>query len=186
MVTSNLGIDLIKHFESFFAEAYLCPAGIPTIGWGTIEYPNRQSVKLGDKCTREEADAYLAHELVGIQTEVLRMTEGCKLSQARFDALVSFAYNLGWNRLEGSSLLKRLRINQEDEDIIGSQNMKYQEWGRGGQFIKWNKVNGMTNKGLVRRRKAESWLYATGMNRFFEEMLVDTAEPQTYVSVKKI
>jgi GH24 family phage-related lysozyme (muramidase) len=100
---------------------------------------------------------------------------------------VSFAYNLGVFRLEKSTLLKRILQNQDDENIMGSQNMKYQEWGRGGQFIKWNKVDGETNKGLVRRRKAEAWLYATGANRFFEEMLGDRImTPEDYVRFKKI
>ena len=52
---SSKGVELIKSFEGLFLKAYLCPANVPTIGYGTIRYPDGSKVKLGDVCT--EADA---------------------------------------------------------------------------------------------------------------------------------
>ncbi len=76
---SNKGIDLIKSFEGYYANAYLCPANVPTIGWGTIRYPNGQKVKMGDKCTIEQATTYLINDLKGFESSVDAMCVDCHL-----------------------------------------------------------------------------------------------------------
>jgi lysozyme len=186
MTTSPLGIELIQHFEMCFLKAYQCPAGVWTIGWGTIEYPDKRKVRQGDTCTQVEADAYFQAELAEKEKAVAEMfhelDDAAQLSQPQFDALVSFAYNLGVERLKGSSLRKYILRRESQKLIVGNDGMDYRVFAQNGRFIIWNKVNGFVNKGIVRRRKAEAWLYATGVNRFFEEMLADkTTEPREYV-----
>jgi lysozyme len=186
MTTSPQGLALIKHFESFFPKAYLCSAGVPTIGWGTIEYPDQKAVALGDTCTRDQADEWLQFELKEKEAAVLALTEGVELAQHQFDALVSFAYNVGIDNLKRSRLLRKLKVDSNDKTIVGSQNMTYGEWGRGGEFLRWCNAAGTPNRGLLRRRKAEAWLFATAQNRFFEEILTDKREASSFITIKKI
>jgi len=142
---SNKGIDLIKSFEGYYPNAYLCPANVPTIGWGTIRYPNGQKVKMGDKCTIEQATAYLINDLKGFESSVDAMCVD-SLNQSQFDALVSFTYNLGAGNLKSSTLLKKVNINPLDPTIKA-------------EFLKWNKAGGKVLAGLTRRREAEANLY---------------------------
>jgi lysozyme len=186
MVTSHQGIALIKHFESFFDTAYLCAAGVPTIGWGTVAYPDGRDVQLGETCTRDQAEEWLLFELKEKEVAVTRLTEGIILSQPRFDALVSFAYNMGIGSLERSTLLRKLRVNQNDETIWGDENMKVINFGRGGEFLRWCRVEKGYNLGLIRRRKAEAWLYATGGTRYFEDMLALSYDATFYINKAKI
>lgn len=174
MTTSEQGIDLIQHFEKCFLKAYQCPAMVWTIGWGTIEYPDGRAVKQGNTCTQLEADLYMQTELAQKERGVLGLLGETPISQPQFDALVSFAYNLGTAALAKSTLLKRILENPTNEkDIIGSDNMSAQFFGKNGQFLRWINVKGKPSLGLIRRRKAEAWLYSTGVNRFFEEIVSD-------------
>ena len=177
MVISHLGIQLIKHFESFFDTAYLCPAQVWTIGWGTTVYPTGKEVAQGDKCTREEAEVFLAYDMTAFSKTIAELTKDIVLSQAQFDALVSLAYNIGANAFEGSTLLRLLRADVHNARIVGDGNLKWQVFGRDGQFLRWTLVNRRRNKGLIRRRKAEAWLFATGFSRFFEEMNTEVSIP---------
>jgi lysozyme len=170
MEISEKGLRLIKHFESYFDTAYLCAANVPTIGWGTTVYADGREVALGDVCTRAQAEVFLQHDMKRFCEGVTALTEGVGLSQLQFDALVAFAYNCGLGALRGSSLLARIKENVHHKDIVGDENMKWQHWGRGGRWILWSRVKGVYNRGLIRRRKAELWLYSTGELRFFEEI----------------
>src|SRR5690349_12536176 len=102
------GLDLIKSFEGLFLKPYLCPAKVPTIGYGTIMYPNGKKVTLQDpEITQAQAEQYLEHEV----NEKAAGVEKCvtiPINQNQFDALVSFAYNLGVGALQKSTLLKLL------------------------------------------------------------------------------
>lgn len=185
MTISILGVSLIKHFENFFDTAYLCPAEVWTIGWGTTIYPNGRKVRKGDKCTREEAEKWLAFDLSEFSEKVAALTEGVELSQPQFDALVSFSYNLGDTAFAKSTLRKRLLINPADKTIVGDESLRWQDFGRGGQFIRWNQVKDKPSRGIIRRRKAEAWLYSTGMNRFFEEISDSPESADFYLSLRK-
>ena len=66
----------------------------------------------------------------------------------QFDALVSFAYNVGVGNFAKSTLLKKVNANPNDPTIRS-------------EFEKWNKANGRVLKGLVTRRKEEADLYFT-------------------------
>ena len=146
MNTSPAGIALISGFESLMLRAYPDPGsrdGTPwTIGWGTTRYPDGRAVQPGDTCTREEADAWLAHDLAAAEAEVNRVVR-VPLSPGQFDALVSFQYNTG--ALGRSTLLRLLNAG----DYAGAA----------AQFARWNKNDGKVLAGLTRRRAAEAALF---------------------------
>lgn len=143
---SNAGLSIIKTYEGFRSNPYLCPAGVPTIGYGATYYANSDKVTLNDSIiTKVQADALLEKMLVRYETGVSRYVKS-NINQNQFDALVSFAYNLGLGALQKSTLLKKVNANPKDKNI------RY-------QFSRWVRANGRVLKGLQRRRKAESQLY---------------------------
>ncbi|MDD2965445.1 MAG: lysozyme [Bacteroidales bacterium] len=150
-------IKLIEHYECSgdvgrYLTAYKCPAGVWTIGIGTTVYPNGTKVKPGDKCTVEQAFEYLRHDLTQAEEDVCQAAK-VQLTQQQFDALVSFTYNLGGLSLKGSTLLKKVNANPNDPTIEA-------------EFNKWVYANKVKLPGLVKRRKAEAWLYFHGINNF--------------------
>jgi lysozyme len=146
---SQDGIDLIKHFEQLSLNAYLCPAGVPTIGWGHTG----KDVKLGSRVTVKEAEELLRLDIADFEEDVNNLVK-VPLTQNQFDALVSFAFNCGSdidadNIAEGlgdSTLLKKLN----GKDYVGAAS----------EFIKWVRAGGRVLAGLVRRRKAEHSLFS--------------------------
>lgn len=145
MKTSKAGLDLIKEFESFRSAPYLCSAGVPTIGYGTTVYPNGIKVKLSDqKITQQLAETFLQHHVNAIEKDVLSLVK-VPLTQNQFDALVSFAYNVGLGAFQDSTLLKLLNAGDID--------------GASKQFERWNKAGGKVSNGLTRRRNAEKALF---------------------------
>lgn len=144
MKPSKNAIDLIKKYEGLYLNAYICPAGVPTIGYGTIRYPDGKAVKLGEKISLKKAEDLLIHEVEKINIPLI-------LNQNQYDALVSFAYNLGMGNLLKSTLYRKCKANPDDPTIKD-------------EFLKWTKarVKGelKTLKGLVRRRTEEYNLYA--------------------------
>lgn len=145
MKTSKAGLDLIKQFESFRAAPYLCSAVVPTIGYGTTVYPNGIKVKLSDqKITQQLAETFLQHHVNVIEKDVSKLVK-VTLTQNQFDALVSFAYNVGIGAFGDSTLLKLL--NAGDIDNASKQ------------FERWNKAGGKVSNGLTRRRNAEKALF---------------------------
>lgn len=139
MKTSQQGVDLIKAHEGFRLNAYLCPAGVPTIGYG-----HTKDVKLGDKITSEQAEKFLIEDLVTAENEANK--HNLNINQNQFDALVSFIFNVGVGNFRKSTLLKRLKANPNDTDIEV-------------QFNRWIYGGGKILPGLVKRRKAEAELY---------------------------
>lgn len=140
MKTSQNGIELIKKFEGCRLETYICPAGVFTIGYGHTG----ADVKSGMKITQEEAETLLKNDLKAFEKGVQRIIKK-ELTQNQFDALVSFAYNLGLENLKKSTLAKL--INQD----------KIKE--AANQFERWVYANGVKLNGLIRRRKAEKELF---------------------------
>jgi len=138
--TSTRGRKLIKDFEVFRSKAYRDPVGIWTIGYGFID-----GVQEGDTITKEDAERRLIDELEKYERGVMEATGG-NVTQSQFDALVSFAYNLGTNALRSSTLLKKVNQNPDDPSIRA-------------EFLKWVNAGGKKLKGLVARRTAESDLY---------------------------
>lgn len=143
MKASQECIDLIKGFEVFRAEAYRCPAGILTIGYG-----HTAGVKKGDRVTESEAEELLRQDIASSEKDVSRLVR-VPLSQNRFDALVSLVFNIGGSQFYSSTLLKKLNANPNDSTIPD-------------EFRKWVKSKGETLPGLVRRRDAEAKLFERG------------------------
>ena len=146
------GLELIKESEQFRAKPYICPAGVPTIGWGTTKYPTGRKVTMSDKpITIGQANTYLAFDCMEIEKAVETLVKH-PLNENQFSALVSFAYNVGINALRNSTLLKKININPFDSSIKA-------------EFQRWNKArNPKTKKlevlgGLTKRREKEANLY---------------------------
>jgi len=140
------GIDLIKSFESLELQAYVCPAGVLTIGYGNTFYEDGKAVKKGDKITAERAKELFENILYKkFVPEVDKLVTG-EVNDNQFSAIVSFAYNVGIDNFGGSTLLKLVNTNPDNPNIAF-------------QFSRWNKGGGKILPGLTRRRKAESDLY---------------------------
>ena len=108
---SAKGFELIKSFEGFRFTAYLCSAGVPTIGYGATYYANDSKVKIGDKITKEQAEILLRKTVRDFEQNVNALLNGTPVNQNQFDALVSFAFNLGTGAL--AKLVTRRRIEAE-------------------------------------------------------------------------
>lgn len=144
--TSKKGIDLIKSFEGLKLKPYLCSAKVPTIGYGSTMYPGGRKVTLSDKAISEQdALLFLSNDLTFFEKQVDSFTTDA-VNQNQFDALVSFAYNLGATALKGSTLLKKVNANPNDPTIRA-------------EFMKWVNAGGRKVQGLVNRRTAEANLY---------------------------
>ena len=139
MTTSNQGKDLIKEFEGLRLDAYRCPAGIPTIGWG-----HTKGVKLGQHITVQQAEDMLVEDIAPIE----RLLNGLKINfrQEQFDALVSWIFNFGEGKFKGSTMYKRIIANAKDEEITD-------------QLVKWINAAGRPLLGLMKRRVAEANLF---------------------------
>src|SRR5690242_15648284 len=94
MRTSRNGIDLIKKYEGCKLKAYLCPANIPTIGFGNTFYEDGRKVKLGDTINQETADELLFN-LVPKFEKIVNSKVKVLINQNQFDALVSHTWNTG-------------------------------------------------------------------------------------------
>ena len=136
-------VNLIKEFEGFRENAYKCPAGVWTIGYGWTH-----GVKEGDTITESEASKLVQKEVDKIAEQIrLSLEYGVfeKLSENQVCALIDFVYNLGIGNFRTSTLRKLIQEgNFEDA---------------GKQFERWNKAGGKVLEGLTRRRIAEKELW---------------------------
>ncbi|MBP5372450.1 MAG: lysozyme [Bacteroidales bacterium] len=139
MRVGNKGIELIKRYEGCRLRAYLCPAGVPTIGYG-----HTAGVKIGDVITGIQAEELLKNDVRPIEAFLSR--QGLTLTQNQFDALVSFCFNCGCGAFQRSSLRKAIVAKAGDDEIREC-------------FLKWTKANGKTLPGLVKRRTDEANLF---------------------------
>jgi len=139
MKISEAGIALVRRFEGCRLHAYLDAVGVPTIGYGSTE-----GVTMGDTITQEEAETLLLEDLARFEKCVNEMVK-VPIDQNAFDALVSFAYNLGCGNLRTSTLLKR--VNEGDFGAAANE------------FKKWRFAGAKELPGLVARRAAEAELF---------------------------
>jgi len=172
MNLSPSGARLIHSFESLELAAYPDPAsalgrectarrlamrdyrkidgweahnGAPwTIGWGHTG----SDVDSDTVWTAEQADEAFALDIARFEADVNELGEGLELEQEEFDALVSFAYNVGTGNLRTSTLLKKLRANDGESAAE--------------EFLRWNKAGGQVMAGLTRRRNAERAMFLGG------------------------
>jgi lysozyme len=140
------GLDLIKSFEGLYLKPYLCPANVPTIGYGNTFYENGNKVTLKDPIITEARAIELLMSELGMYEQKVDSYCIDTINQNQFDALVSFCYNVGPGNLKSSTLLKKVNANPNDPTIRT-------------EFLKWNKGGGKVLAGLTRRRTAEANLY---------------------------
>ena len=138
-----MNLEIIKKYEGFSSQAYKCPSGVWTVGWGhTGRDINKDTI-----LTREEAELMLQKDVANLQEQILFLLDD-KPSMNELDALTSLVYNIGLGAFKKSRLLKRINLKENGELIS-------KEW------IEFNKVNGKVVKGLLRRRAEEICLYFT-------------------------
>jgi lysozyme len=149
---------MIKHHEGVRTRPYRCPALLWTVGVGHVIDPNhirvkfedRKNIALPDEWNRvlsmAEVDRILAEDLANFERGVLRLCP-TGLTQGRFDALVSFSFNVGLGNLQRSTI--RMKHNRGDFEEAAEA------------FMQWTKAGGKELPGLVKRRKDEKALYST-------------------------
>jgi len=139
----ELAAELCIRFEGFKSKPYLCPANVPTIGYGSTYYANGTKVTLNDPpMSQKEAYALLMVELE--HTYLPGVVRNCPIlltDERKCNSLVSFTYNLGVGRLQTSTLKRK--INAQDWE------------GAKEQLMLWNKGGGKVLAGLTKRRVAE-------------------------------
>ena len=137
MRTSQNGINLIKQFEGCRLRAYKCAAGVPTIGYG-----HTAGVKMGQTITQVQAESYLKDDLMKYETKVMKYYDKYRFNQNEFDALVSFAYNVG-------SIDQLTAGGTRSRKVIAEKMLSY------------CKAAGKANIGLLKRRQKERALFLT-------------------------
>lgn len=140
--------ELIKQSEGLKLTAYQDSVGKWTIGYGTTYYPDGSPVQQGDIITAAQASEYLQDITDQLQGQIIDSAT-VKLSPNQTGALVSFAYNLGFGALQGSTLFHKVNTNPQDSTIRD-------------EFNKWIHAGGQVLPGLVERREKEADLYFTG------------------------
>lgn len=158
MTPSTACINLIKRFEGLRLEAYQCSAKVWTIGYGSTMYPDGRKVKKGDTCTLAEAEEYLSEDVRKRSANVLALLPKT-IQQYQFDAIVSFAYNVGIGALRNSTLLRKVKANPLDPTIANFVVVDGAPVVNSCEFLKWVKAGGVVLKGLVLRRAAEALMY---------------------------
>ena len=139
MKTGPKGIKLIISFEGCRLTAYQCPARVWTIGYGHTGTVDGKAICAGMKITSAKAMELLQDDLEKFEKLVAKYPK-YKFTQNEFDAMVSFAYNLG-------SIDKLTANGTRSKEVIADKLLAY------------NKANGVALKGLTKRRKAERALF---------------------------
>ena len=159
MKISQAGLNLITEFEGLVLKASPDIAGIPTIGYGTIKYPDGKKVSNGDTCTQGQANIWLEFEVnekCAYFNQVLGKINW-KPSQNQYDALVSFFYNVGIGKCYQGTTMGDAIYSKRPE-IMAQAFLVYCKYTKFG--IK------LTSKGLLRRRLAEKALFEKVPNYF--------------------
>lgn len=148
MKYSNKCLSLIKKWEGLYLYAYLDPVNIPTIGFGTVRYPDGKLVTLKDKITEQQAEEFLQDECERMAVELSTLIT-VTVNQNQFDALLSFSYNLGVGSFKTSTLRRKLNSG----DTLGAAE----------EFSRWVYATDKRVKiklpGLVNRRNDEQKLF---------------------------
>lgn len=139
-------IELIKKFEGLRLKAYLCPAKVPTIGFGLTSYQDGTKVKLGDEITEEQAVEYLRLEIDTLANWLGKAIQA-PLTDNEYCALISFVYNIGF----GAFYISTMRKYINDPRIP--------RWKAADEFDRWIYAKGKVLPGLATRRMAEKELF---------------------------
>ena len=159
MKVSDAAKAMIKHHEGVRMRPYRCPALLWTVGVGHVIDPTHAKVPLEARrnlpipdgwdrqLTMGEVDAILSQDLARFERGVARLCPAAFGHQGQFDALVSFAFNVGLGNLQRSSI--RMRYNRGDIE------------GAADAFLMWTKAAGKVLPGLVKRRNDERALFTS-------------------------
>ena len=157
MKASAAAIKMVKHHEGVRTRPYRCPALLWTVGVGHVIDPSHAAVKYEERSslpipagwdrtlTMDEVDDILAQDLARFERGVARLCPASVNHQGQFDALVSFAFNVGLGNLQRSSI--RMRYNRGDIE------------GAADAFLMWTKAAGKVLPGLVKRRNDERSMF---------------------------
>ena len=146
MKLDESGYKLIQEFEGLSLVPYLCSAKVATIAYGSTFYPSGKKVTMQDQPISLATAKWMLKETADkFATDVDKLIKA-NLNQNQFNAIVSFAFNLGLTSLGRSTLLKKVNINPNDPTIAA-------------EFLKWNKAGGKVLNGLTKRRAKEAKLY---------------------------
>lgn len=141
---SDLLMGLVRRFEGLRLLAYLCPAGIWTIGYGSTSYPDGRKIKQGDKISEAAAEVMMQQDTAVFLQAACNLSPSLYLEEYRQAAIADFCYNLGTSRYKISTLRKRVNAG----DWEGAQE----------ELMKWVWGGGRKLPGLVIRRNAEAAL----------------------------
>ncbi|SAL03172.1 lysozyme [Caballeronia fortuita] len=151
LIASQSCVDRIKATEELRLVGYLCPAGVPTDGWGHTG----PEVRVGRQITLATAQANFDGDLYRKAEQPILNSVKVPLNQNQFDALVSLVFNIGAGNFASSTLLQKLN----NRDYAGAA----------GQFLVWNKVRDphtkqlVVSNGLSARRAAEKATFETAV-----------------------
>ena len=135
-----IAASLVKEVEGLRLEAYLCPAGVPTIGYG-----HTRGVRLGTRISVEQANQLLTVDLERVRLQLMQSVK-VPVSEGQFKALLSFAFNVGAAAVKDSTLLKYLNAGKFE--------------AAAQEFSRWVYVKGKKSVGLERRRAREAAVFA--------------------------
>jgi len=141
MKISADGLKKLMEWEGCELRVYKDAAGLPTIGVGHLIHHNEDFSK---GITTTQAQDLLMSDLTRFEMAVNRLVT-VPLTQAQFDALVSFAFNVGVGAFQKSTLLKKLNAGLYAEVPV--------------QLMLWTKAGGKTCNGLIARRENEVKLW---------------------------
>lgn len=133
------GINLIKKYEGCKLFAYRDSVGVATIGYG-----HTKGVRMGQAITQKQADDFLLEDIASVEKFLNQL--GINFQQCQFDALCSWAFNLGTGNLTHSTMLKKIMAGASDEEITD-------------QLIKWHNAGGKPLLGLMKRRASEANMF---------------------------
>jgi len=146
MILDNKGYLFITKHEGLSLKPYLCPAKIPTIGYGNTYYSDGKKVTLLDKDITKQQAFDMFKEIANRFAKRVDELVTSNINQNQFNALVSFAYNVGTGNFASSTLLKKINKNPNDLTLKA-------------EFLRWNKAGGKVINGLTNRRNEEADLY---------------------------
>ena len=154
MKLNEEGYLIIANFEGLRLSPYLCSAGVPTIGYGSTFYPSGKKVTMRDKPITKAVAWWMLKQTANMFAKDVDSLVTSNVNQNQFNALVSFAFNLGSDidadeipeGLGDSNLLKKVNKNPNDPAIAK-------------EFMKWINANGRPNNGLMKRRAEEVKIY---------------------------
>jgi lysozyme len=152
MQPTDRALAIIREFEGCRLTAYKCPAGVWTIGWGATG----PGIYKGVVWTQDQADRRLLSDVAATAHGVSQLLGNAPTTQGQFDALISFAYNVGTD-IDSDSTPEGL-----GDSTLLKKHLRGDFAGAAAEFPKWNKAKGRILPGLTKRREKEEWLYVAG------------------------